>query len=253
MIRGVAQWLRRELRYAGWRYRCPLCFRGLRALAPLGVSAPVLDALDVVGAGPRAGRCPGCGSAERTRLLGAWLRAHPERLAAGARLLHIAPERGLARRLRARDGLEYFSGDLEPGRAMARLDLRAIDWPDASFDAVIASHVLEHVLEDRVAMAEVMRVLRPGGWANLQVPFTRRRTASVEDLGATTDADRLAAFGQTDHVRIYALDDYVDRLRGAGFRVELVRWWEHPGAFGGAANRYALDPREPLMIANKPA
>src|SRR3954465_11658659 len=51
-----------------------------------------------------------------------------------------------------------------------RGDLLALPFADASFDRVIASEVLEHIPDDETAMAELTRVLRPGGLAAVTVP-----------------------------------------------------------------------------------
>ena len=42
---------------------------------------------------------------------------------------------------------------------------------DDSFDATLCNHVMEHVADDIKAMKEILRVLKPGGWAIIQVPF----------------------------------------------------------------------------------
>jgi ubiquinone/menaquinone biosynthesis C-methylase UbiE len=102
------------------------------------------------------------------------------------------------------------------------LDLTAIDASDQSFDVVLASHVLEHIPEDEQAMREIRRVLAPGGWAFLVVPFDPDREVSYEDPLITSREGRKAAFGQEDHVRWYAGPDFEKRLERAGFSVERV-------------------------------
>jgi SAM-dependent methyltransferase len=99
---------------------------------------------------------------------------------------------------------------------MLTFDLTALSFADASFDFVFASHVLEHIQDDRRAMAEMFRVLSPGGLAFVEVPVLAQHT--YEDATITDPAARLAAFGQSDHVRICGLD-YEERLRNAGFDV----------------------------------
>ena len=134
------------------------------------------------------------------------------------RLLHFAPESRLERKLREIPNLDYLSADLDGERAMVAADIRDIPYPADSFDAIYCSHVLEHVVEDRVAMREMHRVLRPGGWALVLVPIVGDHT--FEDPTATTREARLRVFGQADHVRQYGRD-IVDRLRDAGFRATV--------------------------------
>ena len=162
--------------------------------------------------------CPTCGSLERHRLLWLFLERHTDLLARPLRVLHIAPEGGIGRRLQALEGVDYLSGDLEPGAAMEVVDVTRIRHPDASFDAVLCNHVLEHVPDDRAAMRELRRVIRPDGWAVIQVPMLSERTD--EDPGVTDPAERLRRFGQEDHVRIYGRD-FLDRLREAGWAPEV--------------------------------
>jgi SAM-dependent methyltransferase len=135
-------------------------------------------------------------------------------------VLHVAPEECLESRLRSHLGESYITADLMDPRAMIKMDITDIQHPDNHFDVIFCSHVLEHVPDDRRAMREFFRVLKPDGWAILLVPVTSERT--FEDLSITDPTERLRLFGQEDHVRRYG-PDYVDRLREAGFDVEISR------------------------------
>ncbi|MCC5951494.1 MAG: class I SAM-dependent methyltransferase [Acidimicrobiia bacterium] len=159
-------------------------------------------------------QCPRCGSLERHRQAALVLGPALEE---GPRVLHLAPEPAVVRWLRARAGT-YRSGDLVPGRAMEVLDLTDLDVPSASVDLVYCSHLLEHIPDDRAAMAELARVLAPGGLAAVMVPIHPWPTD--EDPTVTDPAVRRARFGLEDHVRYYGLD-IVERLEAVGFAVEV--------------------------------
>lgn len=133
------------------------------------------------------------------------------------RILHIAPEAGVARVLRSLGG-DYLSGDIEPGKAMATVDLTRLQFGPESFDFVFLSHVLEHIADDRRAIAEVHRILSPRGLAFVEVPVLAR--ATYEDWSLTTGEERTREFGQADHVRLCGLD-YVERL-AERFAVETL-------------------------------
>jgi SAM-dependent methyltransferase len=121
-----------------------------------------------------------------------------------------------------------------------------LPFADGTFDAVICNHVLEHVSDDRLALAELHRVLRPGGWALLQVPIALALERTIEDSAAKTDADRIRLFGQSDHVRLYNAVDYVERLQAAGFSVSVINYASELGE--GATLKYALVPQEQIFV-----
>jgi SAM-dependent methyltransferase len=128
----------------------------------------------------------------------------------------------LKRNLR-RAPIEYLTADLL-APADRQLDITAIDLPDASFDVVICSHVLEHVPDDRRAMSEMLRVLRPGGRALVMVPYDLERPTH-EDPSVSSPEERLRRFGQHDHVRRYGAD-LGERLSGEGFEVSEATFAE---------------------------
>jgi SAM-dependent methyltransferase len=166
--------------------------------------------------------CWRCGSHERHRAQ--WLvLTGPRGLLRDARsLLHFAPEWTLRHHLQRLPDLRYVTADLYQEDVDLRLDLTALDLPDAGFDAVLCSHVLEHVDDDAAAMRELARVTAPGGWCLVMVPLDLSRPETYEDPAITAPEERLRAFWQHDHVRLYAAD-IGDRLRDAGFDVERIR------------------------------
>jgi SAM-dependent methyltransferase len=97
---------------------------------------------------------------------------------------------------------------------MEQMDITAIPRPDACFDAILCSHVLEHVPDDHRAMRELARILKPDGWALFMVPMKRETT--IEDPSITDPVERDRLFGHPEHVRRYGLD-IADRLTEAGF------------------------------------
>jgi SAM-dependent methyltransferase len=189
--------------------------------------------------------CWRCGSHERHRAILLLLRRRPELLALSRTLLHFAPEWGLRRQLSALPHLHYVTADLDMPGVDLRLDLTALALPDAGFDAVICSHVLEHVDDDRVAMRELRRIVAPGGWALVMVPLDVGREHTYEDPTIQAPADRQRAFWQHDHVRLYG-SDIERRLSDAGFAVETVLPARQFGA--PAMERYRLVAADHLWL-----
>lgn len=163
--------------------------------------------------------CWWCGSLERDRLLCLFFSNRPDLLRPGMDVLHVAPERALRPRLERAAG-KYVAGDIDRAFGAERVDVTQLDFPDASFDAVVCNHVLEHVMDDRAAMRELRRVLRPSGWAILLVPDLTSAT-TTEDPTMEDPAERERLFGQRDHVRSYGWD-YLNRLSEAGFTPEVI-------------------------------
>ena len=230
---------------------CPFCRARLRRFLPdPGASSSVFDELRVIGGGPfDQSTCPFCGSFERERHVFLYLQLMTDVFQAPIRMLHVAPERRLGRRLAQQANIDYVSGDLTPGRAQLRVDLTAIEFADRSFDVVICNHVLEHIPNDRRAMAELFRVLRPGGWAMVQVPLAEG-SSTRENPSITDPGEKLRLYGQHDHVRLYGTDDYVRRLDENGFVVRADSIAQRYGE--PYVRRYGLLPDERIHVASKP-
>lgn len=134
-------------------------------------------------------------------------------------VLHVAPESQLEKFLRSR-AKDYLSIDLYAANVMAKMDLTALELDDETKSLVWVSHVLEHIEEDRMAIAEIYGVLEDSGTAIVQVPIWRDQT--FEDPSVKTEEERLDAFYQRDHVRLYGLD-IVERFEKVGFKVSVIK------------------------------
>jgi SAM-dependent methyltransferase len=159
-------------------------------------------------------------------------------LVEGASVLHVAPEPQITAVLRAVPGLRYVSTDLQDPAAMVTADLTDLPFGDGDFDLVLCSHVLEHVPNDRRAMLELCRVLRPGGTALIQAPVNYEQPQTFEDAAIHDPGERRRLFSQDDHVRVYG-PDLQQRLEDAGFAVKILT----PADLGLSESRHGLCPQ----------
>jgi ubiquinone/menaquinone biosynthesis C-methylase UbiE len=131
-------------------------------------------------------------------------------------VLHFAPEPCFISRFEKQHGDKYITADIESPLAKVKMDIHQIPFSENHFDVVLCNHVLEHVKDDILAMKEIHRVLKPGGWAILQVPFFNPvPEKTFHDDSITDKREREKVFGQDDHVRKYG-KDYVGRIAQSG-------------------------------------
>jgi len=236
---------RRMKRYEGSGVECPACGSAFRAFIPAG--APLRENV----------KCPRCESYERGRLMWLYL-AENSPLFDGhseLKLLHFAPERFFYEKFSRQPNLQYVPCDLSPERyifggkiKVAKADVTRLPFDDSAFDIVICSHVLEHVPDDALAMSELLRVMKPGGWGVFQVPLDQSIEETYEDDSIVAPEERVKAFGQADHVRRYG-KDYAKRLEKAGFKVtvdDFVAKFSESDIF-----RYGLDKSELIYRCEK--
>lgn len=248
-IRDTARYVS-SFRYVGNRFECPFCGGRFAAFVPSGMKAPILKQKQVVSGGYRENSlCPRCYSADRERMIYLFFKSdRPDVFSRTMRVLHVAPEKNLASVLKASPNISYVSSDLSSPEAMVKMDITAIPEPDQSYDMVICNHVLEHIPDDGLAMRELYRVLKPGGFAILQVPISYALESTFEDPSVTSPEDRYRVFGQKDHVRIYGRD-YTRRLERAGFTVNELPYAASLPA--SEADRFALLKEERLYFCLK--
>lgn len=133
-------------------------------------------------------------------------------------VLHFSPSRSLYRAFKKVDSVNYFSSDFENDFvADYTIDIREIGFKDAYFNTILCYHILEHIEEDVKAMEELYRVLSSNGKCYLQTPF--KSGEIYEDGSIVTELERLKAFGQQDHVRIYSVEGLKECLEQVGFKV----------------------------------
>lgn len=216
----------------------PIDGRGYRKLLPYGRLKSRANAL-----------APASLSLERHRLLWLYLQRETDLFSRSQKLLHIAPEWCFLGPLRRLSHLDYITADLESPWADIHMDIHQMPFEDNSFDVVFCNHVLEHVEDDRQALREILRVLKPGGWAILQSPVDLSRAETLEDPSVTDPRERERIFGQDDHLRLYGRD-YPRRIEAVGFHVEEIDYTKHLPY--QEVERHALPSGEIIYKAFKP-
>jgi len=234
---------------------CIACHRPVLAFLRFGGGSNAVPALmkaaAVIGSDVDHFSCPKCGAHDRERhLLLYFAKSNFNSLIANGRVLHFAPEPAIKRFIESAIPAEYIRGDLFPASpGVRRVDLCKMSFEDASFDLVIANHVLEHVDDDAQALKEIFRILRPGGMAVLQTPYASGLSITICDPAVSNPVLRLELYGQDDHVRLYG-NDIFERFTSTGLVSKLGL---HEDLLPEIDCRiYGVNPLEPFMLFNKP-
>jgi SAM-dependent methyltransferase len=238
--------------FKGRGYTCNFCYSAYGQFAPWHPAPADRTAIEsnrvIAGYGENI-ICPYCLSTARERLLKAML---DTRFAIdNKKILHLSPEAPVYRFIR--DRADVIAADYMPGfyksidSSIRFADATRLGFEDNYFDMVIANHIMEHIPDDGRAMREIARVLKPGSPAILQVPFSTAIPATLEDSAIKDPVQQSALFGQKDHVRIYQLDDYLRRLRQAGFIVDYLVYEGLQPFY-----QYAIQRGEGFILVRKP-
>ncbi len=217
---------------------CPVCDVQLKRFLPYGrlVSRP--NAL-----------CPNCLALERHRLMALYLKEKTNfYTASNLKVLHVAPEYCFIDRFETLKNIDYLTADIESPLAKVKMDIHQIPFEENTFDVAICNHVMEHVEDYHLAMRELYRVLKPGGWAIIQSPQDLTKATTFEDPSITDPKERERVFWQNDHLRLFGRD-YGRVLEKAGFKVTdddfVMQMPEN------LVNRYALPKEEIIYFCQK--
>lgn len=223
--------------YKGDRYTDPIDGRSYREFLPYGYEKQRQNVLS-----------PGTLSLERHRLMWLYLKNETGFFKENLKVLHMAPEQSFYKRFRKLQNLDYTTCDLNSPIADVKADIQDLPFEDNSFDVIFCNHVLEHVADDKKALSELYRVMKPGGWGIFQVPIRYQLDKTFEDPSITDKKERIEKFGQYDHVRVYGMD-YYDTLKSAGFEVEKVVLSNKLS--DEEIKRFALEKNEILPVVRK--
>ena len=226
-----ALWLR------GDTYIDPIDGKGYKSFLPYGYEKQRPNVL-----------APGTLSLERHRLLWLFLKNETDFFSKSQKVLHFAPEQAFYKRFRKLKHLDYTTTDLNSPLADVKADICDLPFEDDTYDTIFCNHVLEHIPNDKKAMQELYRILKPGGMAILQVPQELDREKTFEDATVTDPKERARIFGQYDHVRVYG-QDYFDLLRAVGFKVVPYAYTSTTSEL--LANTFRLAPGELLPVCYK--
>ena len=213
----------------GGNLYCPVCNKKIRKFIPLPEFYNenmekhgylyTLDDAETLNYG--AYSCPHCTASDRDRLYALYVEKRlMEQGATNIAMLEIAPSRPLSEMLKKTGKVALRTADLMMEGVDDRIDITEMNcYAEGTFDAFICSHVLEHVPDDKKALRELLRILKPGGWGILMVPIILTLDKIDEDPLLEDIAERWRRFGQDDHVRMYSRNGLVERAKDAGFIV----------------------------------
>ncbi len=232
MVRPVlALWLK------GDKFTDPIDGKSFRAFLPYGYGHQRNNVLS-----------PSTLSLERHRLLWLYLQNETDFFTKDLKVLHFAPEQAFYKRFRNQKNLDYTTTDLESPLADVKADICNLPFEDNSFDFILCNHVLEHIPDDKKAMQELYRILKPGGVGVFQIPQDLNREVTFEDDTIVDKEERARIFGQYDHVRVYGRD-YFDKLRAIGFKVDEVDYTQT--LTSQQVEKYCLAPGEIIPVCYK--
>ncbi|MDR2086246.1 MAG: class I SAM-dependent methyltransferase [Dysgonamonadaceae bacterium] len=209
--------------YRGNTCYCNCCGKSFRKFKPKGTALTKRENAE----------CPYCGSLERVRNLLFYIENETGLLTGKFRLLHFAPEWCLLPVFKKAANLDYITADINPDLADHVVDIMDIPFEDESFDYIICFHVLGHVPDEKKAIEEMYRVLKPEGTALIATIIDLNNPHTFETDDADTPQKRLYYYSEPDLLRLHGTD-FDQRLTQGGFKVEMI---DYPSVLGEEIKR----------------
>ena len=237
-------------------YKCPVCQEKVDAFMPLPSFyleknkvydySYTVDSVELINVEQYS--CPHCGASDRDRLYALYLEKRiPQHYTKDKTLLlDIAPAPSLSQFINKHESIVHKTAD------QLIEDVDITNMPEVasdSYDVLICSHVLEHVPDNKKALAELFRVLKPGGWGIIMVPIVHTIEEIDEDPSLTDPTERRKRFGQDDHVRLYSKIGFTERVEAAGFNLKKLGV-EHFGE--SDFKKYGITNNSVLYVVEKP-
>lgn len=224
--------------YKGNNFICPICeFRASMFLS-YGFNNDAIKKNQIIGMGHRENAlCPKCNSKDRERLVYLFLIELIKKkiINYSSKVIHFSPEQSLEKNFFEENFSNYLTADITSKKVDLNLDLQNFKFEEKNFDLVICNHVLEHIDNDIVAIQNIFSILKEGGIAILQVPFSRMIKRDFKIKNVNSNKDRLKIYGQEDHVRIYSEKEYMEKLKKVGFKLvieDMKNYKVHEPSYG---------------------
>jgi len=196
--------------------------------------------------------CPVCFCTDRERLYILYLEEHLKTITNNDKFnfLDIAPAKSISNWIKKHySWINYRTVDLYMKNVDDKADITDLYiYPDEKFDFILCSHVLEHIENDRKALSEIYRILKPYGVAIIMVPVLLSLEKDLENSDYKTEGDRWKYYGQNDHVRMYSKNGLVSKLQDTGFKVmQLTKEFFGQDHF----KKYGIHKRSVLYVVHK--
>ena len=133
------------------------------------------------------------------------------------KILHFAPESFLQNKLKKFTQHEYHTADLIMKDVKFKEDLQNLSFKDNSYDIILNNHVLEHISNDKKAIQEIQRILKPDGIAIITVPGDWKKKTK-----------HFFSLDNNGHYRDYGFD-FVFKLKKVFKRVHIQKLFKYQG------------------------